>query len=40
MSRTGTNTSLTKRCDSPLIVGQQMETRPSNEYGGMGGGDW
>lgn len=38
MSRRGRNTILMKRCDSPLIVGQQMETRPSSEYGGTGGG--
>lgn len=37
MSRRGTNTILMKRCDSPLIVGQQMETRPSSEYGDTGG---
>lgn len=37
MSRRGTNTILMKRCDSPLIVGQQMETRPSSEYGGTRG---
>lgn len=37
MSRRGTNTILMKRCDSPLIVGQQMETRPSSEYAGTGG---
>lgn len=39
MSRRGTNTILMKRCDSPLIVGQQMETRPSSEYGGTRGLD-
>lgn len=36
-SRRGTNTILMKPCDSPLIVGQQTETRPSSEcVGGVG----